>query len=917
MTIDLSDNNPRINYAVAQGVTQTVFSVPFEFFDDADVTVYVDGVLKTEGTDYTLTGGDGSTGTLTFVTATPPEVQQVTGASGGSTVTLVRHIALERTTDFVAGQDINRAALNEELDTIVGLIADLDDRVDRTIHLSDSEVAPSMLLTEDRKGRVLAFDVTTGDVKAGPLSSDIAIIADNIAEILAADDEATAAASSAAAASSSASSASTSAFASATSASNSASSASAAASSASAASASESNAATSETNAATSETNAATSATNAATSETNAAASASSAQASKDAALAALDSFDDRYLGQKASDPTLDNDGDALVAGALYFNTTDDVMKVYEGSVWVSAYASLSGALLAANNLSDLNSVSAARANLGLGTAATTASTDYATAAQGALADTALQDITGESIEDLSDVASMTPNEGQALVYSSGSWTAADMAGGIAYTRHTSNVTVEANEGVIADTSGGSFTVTLPASPDTGDTVIIVDGADWSVTNLTVARSGSTIEGDAEDMTLDIGGASVQFTYDGTTWQVYTQAGIGGSALVSGDNVSELVNDAGYLTTAPDPFAYNAVSGATQDLDVGSHNFFDGGTLTADTTLTFSNVPTEAKWQYTALLGSIGNPFDISNASYASSFDTSGTSGYPSDFAFKPDGTKLYIMDAAAKITYQFSLSTAWEVSTASYDGKSYNNGGDPNNQNCLSISFNTDGTKVFFASQGYAAVSYADRVYEHTLSTAWDISTASYSTLKDISAQAGGTQSLTFNSDGTKMYITDGSLIYQYTLSTAFSVSTASYDSKSFNFSAQDSTPEKLQLNADGTKALILGRANDAVFQYSLSTAYDISSASYDSVSFDISSEATGNPQGFVFGQSGGKFYIGDIDNDAMYQYDIFETTTLSFPASVQNPPNIDSQAGQQVTFEFFTSDGGTNVYTIGQEAV
>jgi hypothetical protein len=58
----------------------------------------------------------------------------------------------------------------------------------------------------------------------------------------------------------------------------------------------------------------------------------------------------------------------ALVAGALYFNTTDNVMKVYEGSSWVAAYASLSGALLAANNLSDVSSVSSARTNLGLGT---------------------------------------------------------------------------------------------------------------------------------------------------------------------------------------------------------------------------------------------------------------------------------------------------------------------------------------------------------------------------------------------------------------------------------------------------------------------------------------------------------------------------------------------------------------------
>jgi hypothetical protein len=192
--------------------------------------------------------------------------------------------------------------------------------------------------------------------------------------------------------------------------------------SASAASTSATNASNSASAAATSASNAATSASNAATSATSSASSASASQAAADAALAALDSFDDRYLGQKASAPTVDNDGNALVTGALYFDTTDDAMKVWDGSAWLAAYASLSGALLAANNLSDLSntvtartnlgvtatgadttyayrannlsdlaSASTARTNLGLGTAATTAATDYATAAQGAKADTALQ----------------------------------------------------------------------------------------------------------------------------------------------------------------------------------------------------------------------------------------------------------------------------------------------------------------------------------------------------------------------------------------------------------------------------------------------------------------------------------------------------------------------------------------------
>ena len=108
-----------------------------------------------------------------------------------------------------------------------------------------------------------------------------------------------------------------------------------------------------------------------ATASSNSAASAATAQnaaqAARDAALAALDSFDDRYLGSKSSAPTVDNDGNALVSGALYFDSTATAMKVWDGSNWLSAYASLSGALIANNNLSDLNNAATARSNLGIG----------------------------------------------------------------------------------------------------------------------------------------------------------------------------------------------------------------------------------------------------------------------------------------------------------------------------------------------------------------------------------------------------------------------------------------------------------------------------------------------------------------------------------------------------------------------
>ena len=151
----------------------------------------------------------------------------------------------------------------------------------------------------------------------------------------AASTSATSAATSASSASTSASSAATSASSAATSASSAATSASSALTSQSAASTSASSASTSASSALTSQTAAATSATSASTSASSAATSASSAATSASAAATSYDDFDDRYLGSKASAPTLDNDGNALLTGAIYWNSTLSIMYAWSGSAWV------------------------------------------------------------------------------------------------------------------------------------------------------------------------------------------------------------------------------------------------------------------------------------------------------------------------------------------------------------------------------------------------------------------------------------------------------------------------------------------------------------------------------------------------------------------------------------------------------
>ena len=154
-----------------------------------------------------------------------------------------------------------------------------------------------------------------------------------------ASTSATNAANSATSASNSATSAASSASTATTQATNASNSASAASTSASQAATSATNASNSASSASTSATNAANSATAAASSATAADASAVSAAASAASAAASYDSFDDRYLGAKSSAPATDNDGNALVTGALYYNTTTGKMNVWDGGTWIEASA--------------------------------------------------------------------------------------------------------------------------------------------------------------------------------------------------------------------------------------------------------------------------------------------------------------------------------------------------------------------------------------------------------------------------------------------------------------------------------------------------------------------------------------------------------------------------------------------------
>jgi sugar lactone lactonase YvrE len=127
------------------------------------------------------------------------------------------------------------------------------------------------------------------------------------------------------------------------------------------------------------------------------------------------------------------------------------------------------------------------------------------------------------------------------------------------------------------------------------------------------------------------------------------------------------------------------------------------------------------------------------------------------------------------------------------------------------------------------------------------------------------------FKPDGTKMYMVGqtSNTVYQYSLSTPWRVETATYDSVSFSVAAQDTVPTGLFFKSDGTKMYMIGRTNDTVYQYSLPTPWVLTGASYDTVSFSIAAQET-SPQGMFFNPDGTKLFVIGTTNSTVYQYSL-----------------------------------------------
>jgi hypothetical protein len=323
----------------------TEFTYTFKIFADTDLQVIIRSstgteTVKTLTTHYTVAGaGDASGGSITFTGGNTPAI--------GETVVIRRNVPQTQAIDYIANDPFPAETHEEGLDRATMTIQQMQEELDRSIKLSRTNTMTSTEFTvgaTDRANKILAFD-SAGEISvtqelgtfkgsdtttttaaylqrdiiksttAGQLNNVYICVADSIIGDTLTDTDhfallvdAYSAATSATAAASSATTAGNSATASA-------------------------NSATASANSATTSGNSATASANSATASAN----------SATAAAASADAFDDIYLGTKSSDPSTDNDGDALAAGMLYFNSTNDILRVYSGSAWQDAAISATG----------------------------------------------------------------------------------------------------------------------------------------------------------------------------------------------------------------------------------------------------------------------------------------------------------------------------------------------------------------------------------------------------------------------------------------------------------------------------------------------------------------------------------------------------------------------------------------------
>lgn len=290
-----------------------------------------------------------------------------------------------------------------------------------------------------------------------------------------------------------------------------------------------------------------------------------------------------------------------------------------------------------------------------------------------------------------------------------------------------------------------------------------------------------------------------------------------------------------------------------------------GGTI--NNTVIGSTTPAAGTFTQVAVTTASGNSAFNENDTITgwlysgNSFSVSAQESVPTGLFIGSAGTKMYVNGTTGDDVNEYTLGTAWNITTATFVTVFSTAAQDsaPND-----IFFKPDGLSMFIMGNTNRTV------FQYTLGTAWSVATASYASKSfSIVSQEGTPTGLWFKPDGTAMYAvgTSADTVFQYALATAWDVSTASYGGVFYSVAAQETTPNQVNLSADGLKMWMLGATGDDIWEYNLGTAWDVSTATPVNNFYVGFQDAT--PTGlFIDSTAPNRVYIAGNTNDIVYQY-------------------------------------------------
>lgn len=308
------------------------------------------------------------------------------------------------------------------------------------------------------------------------------------------------------------------------------------------------------------------------------------------------------------------------------------------------------------------------------------------------------------------------------------------------------------------------------------------------------------------------------------------------------------------------------------------------------------------------------NSFNISSSTHLDAVNIPMLERTPTGMAFGDSGTKFYMIGASGDAVIQYTLSTAYDVSTRGTIQSYYRVNNEETSPD--DVTFNDTGTRM------YVLGGNGDDVTQYTLSTAWDVSSAGspvvWDTRTAIENLLGATNGdrltgMAFNNDGSKVFVIDrrSDDIFEFNLSSNYDISTVSAVIDNIPISGEGNA-RSISFNADGTEIYIIGNAGDDVTTFSLSTGFDLSTLTGTSVSVALTEDDT--PQALLLNDDGTTFYVAGSINDQINEYTL--STGFDFSSTITHISSNGFPTIETLPNGMTFNNDGTKVFVAGDLA-